>query len=118
MAVRGIRGATVVARDDPELVLSATREPLDAITAANAVAPGDVVSVISTVTPDLPSEYPAHAARLRDWTDVALIGATEMDVPTGLARCIRVLLHVSTERPRRQIEHVYLLEAARLRPDR
>ena len=118
MAVRGIRGATAVKEDSAEAVLAATRELLEAMVAANGIAAPDIASVIFTVTPDLRSEYPARAARLMGWTDVALLGATEMDVATGLKRCIRVLLHVNTERAASAITHVYLHEARKLRGDR
>lgn len=118
MTVRGIRGATVVKQDTSDAVLAATRELLAAVVAANGISAADIASVIFTVTPDLRSEYPARAARLMGWTDVALLGATEMDIPTGLKRCIRVLLHVNTDRPASTITHVYLHEARSLRADR
>jgi len=118
MAVRGIRGATAVDRDTSEAVLAATRELLEAIVLANGVRADDIASIIFTVTPDLRSEYPARAARLMGWKDVALLGATEMDVPTGLERCIRVLLHVNTGRAPSEIKHIYLREAKALRSDR
>ena len=118
MPVRGIRGATAVKTDTPEAVLAATRELLGAIIAENGIVPADIASVIFTVTPDLRSEYPARAARIMGWTEVALLGATEMDVATGLKRCIRVLLHVNTDRPAAAIRHVYLHEAKALRADR
>ena len=117
MRVRGIRGATSVTEDRSEAILGATRELLEAIVAVNEVAIEDIVSAIFTVTPDLVSEYPARAARGLGWSHVALLGATEVDVPGGLPRCIRVLLHVNTERDQSQIQHVYLGEARSLRPD-
>ena len=118
MAVRGIRGATAVKTDTSDAVLAATRELLEALVAANGIVPDDIASVIFTVTPDLRSDFPAHAARQMGWTSVALLGATEMDVPAGLKRCVRVLLHVNTDRPASVIQHVYLHEAKSLRPDR
>ncbi len=118
MAVRGIRGATVANHDTSDQILAATRELLEALVHANALTAGDVISAIFTTTPDLRSEYPARAARAIGWTDVALLGATEMDLATGLPRCIRVLLHVETDRPAADIKHIYLHEAATLRPDR
>ena len=39
-------------------------------------------------------------------------------MPDGLPRCIRVLLHFYTTKPQRQLKHMYLREAAKLRPDR
>jgi chorismate mutase len=35
----------------------------------------------------------------------------------GTERCVRVLMHVSTERPRSELRHVYLEGAAGLRDD-
>lgn len=118
MAVRGIRGATTVARDTPEAILAATRELLSAIVEANGLRPDDVASAIFTVTPDLVSEFPARAARDLDWQHVALLGATEMAVPHGPPRCIRVLVHVNTRRSPAALKHIYLHDARRLRPDR
>lgn len=51
------------------------------------------------------------------WTDVALMCAHEMGVPGGLPRCVRLLLHVNTDRSLEEVTHVYLREAVRLRPD-
>ena len=41
-----------------------------------------------------------------------------MQVPDGLARCIRVLIHWNTSCTAEEIIHVYLREAKTLRPDR
>lgn len=116
--MRGIRGATTVARDDAGEIRSATAELLRRMMEANALTPGDLVSVIFTTTPDLTSEYPACAAGALGWTDVALLGAVEMAPPGAVPRCIRVLMHAETDRPPSRIVHVYLREATRLRPDR
>jgi chorismate mutase len=40
-----------------------------------------------------------------------------MSVPGMLPRCIRVLLHWNTDKAQSEIRHIYLREAARLRPD-
>jgi chorismate mutase len=118
MPVRGIRGATVVERDQPEIVLAATRELLQAICAANPLLqPEDLASAVFTVTGDLTSIYPAQAARELGWVHVPLLSAREIDVPGGVGHCIRVLLHWNTELPQAAIQHVYLGAAASLRPD-
>ena len=118
MAVRGIRGATTVPQDTSDAILAATRELLETIVAANGMDRRDIASIIFTATPDLRSEYPARAARDLGWDDVALLGATEMDMPLGLARCIRVLIHFNTERGPEDMKHIYLREARGLRQDR
>ena len=117
MPCRGVRGATTVDANSSEAILSATRELLEALVAANNLQPMDIASAIFTVTPDLNAAFPAHAARDLGWTEVALLCSHEIDVPGGLAGCIRVLLHWNTERAACEVRHVYLRGAERLRPD-
>ncbi len=116
-AVRGIRGATTVSEDTASAILSATEELVREIVASNAVVPEDVASALFTVTPDLRAEFPAAAARRMGWTMVPLLNFTEIGVPGRLERCIRVLVHVNTERAQSEMVHVYLREAVSLRPD-
>ncbi len=115
--VRGIRGAITVERDEPALLLDATESLLRAIVGHNDVVPDDIASALFTLTPDLRSEFPAAAARRMGWLLVPLLNFTEIGVPGGLARCIRVLVHVNTDKSAQQIVHVYLDGAAVLRPD-
>ncbi len=117
MNVRGVRGATTVERDEAEAILAATEELVRELVAANDLVPEDVASALFTVTADLHAEFPAAAARRMGWTSVPLLNFTEIDVPGRLARCIRVLLHVNTERSQSDMVHVYLREAVALRPD-
>jgi len=108
----------VASANNRQAILDATRELLEAIIAANAVHPDDVASVFFTTSPDLTAEYPALAARELGWMDTALLCNVEIAVPTGLAHCIRVLIHWNTERRPDEIVHCYLGAAERLRPDR
>lgn len=118
MAVRGIRGATTVSEDNAESVLEATRELLEEIIRLNDLDDfGEIVSAVFTTTPDLTSAFPAEAARGLGMNLVPLLCASEIAVPGGMSRCIRVLLHVNTERTQQEMVHVYLREAKRLRPD-
>ncbi len=50
------------------------------------------------------------------WTDVALMCTREISVPGSLRMCIRILLHVNTERSASEINHVYIRGAVDLRP--
>lgn len=117
MMVRGIRGATSVTENTREAILEATAELLDAVVEANDVDREHVASAFFTTTPDLNAEYPAVAARAAGWTNVPLLCGHEMSVPGGLPRCLRLLMHVNTDRSLAEINHVYLREAVRLRPD-
>jgi chorismate mutase len=115
---RGVRGATTAVENSREAILEATREMLFVIMRANQMAPEDVASVFFTTTVDLNATYPALAARQLGWYDAALMCGHEMQVPDGLPRCIRVLVHWNTTRGMKEIVHVYLREAKALRPDR
>lgn len=117
MAVRGIRGATTVGSNDPDEILAATRELLGEMIACNAIEAAEVASTIFTTTPDLDAEFPALAARQLGWIDVPLLCGHEMAVPDSLPRCIRVLVHLNTDKSQAQIYHVYLREAVVLRRD-
>ena len=112
-----IRGATTVEQDDATAIRTATAELLRRIVARNALAPSDIISALFTVTPDLRSVFPAHAARELGWNDVALLCTMEIPVPGAIERCIRVLLHVETATPRERLRHVYLRGARALRPE-
>lgn len=118
MRVQGIRGAAVAESDQPDAILSATRELLRAILEANpTLQTSDLASVFFSVTEDIHSAYPAQAARQLGWTQVPMMCMQEIWVPGGLARCIRVLLHWNVDLPQESIHHVYLGAAATLRPD-
>ena len=115
---RGVRGATTAAENTKEAILEATREMLYLIVRANGMRPDDVASAVFTTTVDLNATYPALAARQLGWYDAALMCGHEMQVPDGLCRCIRVLIHWNTAKSAKEIVHVYLREAKDLRPDR
>ena len=117
MACRGVRGATTADADTSDAILEATRQLLALMIRQNGIEPEDVASAIFTTTPDLNAEFPALAARQLGWLHVALMCGHELDVPGSLRRCVRILLHWNTDTPADRIVHVYIKEAARLRPD-
>ena len=117
MYFRGIRGATTVEHNDREEILEATAELLQLMVQRNNLRKEDIASAIFTVTDDLDAAFPATAARnILDWTEVALMDARQIPVPNSLSKCIRVLLHVNTTCSAAEIQHVYVREAANLRP--
>lgn len=118
MPVRGIRGATSVENDTPEEVREATTELLNEILQANSISSfEEIASAFFTTSADLTSCFPAEAARQIGMDQVPLLCATEIPVPGSLPKCIRVLLHFNTDIPQSDIEHIYLREAKKLRPD-
>lgn len=115
--VRGIRGAITVTENSAEQIQSATKEMLQVIVKENSLSAEDIISAVFTVTPDLNAAFPASSARAFGWQQVPLLCCTEIPVPGALTRCIRVLLHVNTEKSQQEVHHVYLRNAIQLRED-
>ena len=113
----GLRGATTVDADDHEAIVAATAELLSLMLERNTVEHDDLVSLVFTATPDLTSEFPAAAARRIGISDVPLLCASEIDVRGAIGGCVRVLIHLYTERDRSALRHVYLGRARQLRTD-
>jgi chorismate mutase len=116
-ACRGIRGATTAIANTAEDILEATDELMRTVIELNELDPANVASVIFTTTPDLTATFPALAARDIGWTEVPLMCAHEMAVPGSLQSCVRVMIHVNTNKSAAEIRHVYLKGARVLRPE-
>ncbi|HZP25542.1 MAG TPA: chorismate mutase [Dehalococcoidia bacterium] len=117
MYCRGIRGATTVTANDKEAIMASTKELLTSILAANQLQTADIASAFFTTTADLNADFPAVAARQMQWDNVPLLCGHEMNVPGALPMCLRVLIHVNTEKRQEDMVHVYLHGAVVLRPD-
>lgn len=118
MSVRGIRGAISVSENSKEAIINSTTELLTAIKKANpGLQPRDLASIFFTVTDDLDAAFPALAARQMGWQMTPLLCMREIPVPDSLGMCVRVLLHWNTDLPAEKVRHIYLGEAAALRPD-
>jgi len=115
--VRGIRGAINVSANTRDAIQQATTRLLVAMCEANRLDSSAIISAFFTVTTDLNATYPASAARALGWLDVPLLDAQEIEVPGGMPRVVRVLLHVESTVARSEIQHIYLDEAVALRPD-
>lgn len=114
---RGVRGATTVASDTRDEILTATRQLLALMIRRNEIESVDVGSVIFTVTHDITAEFPALAARQLGWIEVPLLCGYEVSVPGSLPRCIRILIHWNTTKSQHEISHTYMRDATVLRPD-
>ncbi|MDD5593535.1 MAG: chorismate mutase [Candidatus Margulisbacteria bacterium] len=115
MALRGIRGAITVAANTKEEILAATRELLEQLIRENSLQTDEIASALFSTTEGLNAEFPAVAARELGWTEVPLLCMREIDVPGSLRNCIRVLIHVNTEKKQTAMKHVYLRQAKSLR---
>ncbi len=112
---RGIRGATVASENTAEAIYEATRELLLKLIEANEIEEQDVAAAYFTMTPDLNACFPAAAARQLGWNNTALMGATEVDVPGGLNKCIRILILLNTDKAPADLVNLYLNGTATLR---
>ena len=115
--LRAIRGATTVDEDTPEAITDRVVTLLSHIMERNELVEDDIVSILFTATDDIASMFPATAARTMGLGAVPLICARELAILGSVPHCIRVMLHVTTERPRDEIHHVYLEGAQGLRDD-
>lgn len=116
--IRGVRGATTVTSDSNEEVLIETARLVQEMAKANGVQPEDIASVMISTTTDITSAFPARAVRsLEGWTYVPVMCTHEMDVPNALEKCVRLLMHINTEKKQQDIQHIYLNNAVILRPD-
>lgn len=115
--VRALRGATTCDADTPEEIASRTVELLEAVFERNGVEHDDLISIWFTATDDLVSAFPAAGARTIGLGDVPLLCAREIPVVGSMPRCVRVLIHLHTERSRSELHHVYLRDARSLRDD-
>lgn len=105
-------------RDEPGLVLEATRELLAEMLRENGIEAFDeIASIFFTTTADLTSTFPAEAARELGMDLVPLICNQEIPVPGRLPRAVRVMLQVNTAKRQHEMRHIYLREATSLRPD-
>ena len=117
MALRAIRGAVTLERDARAHLHERTQELVEALLRGNDITTDDIVSAFFTCTPDIVSDFPAAAARELGFGAVPLMCAQEMAVPGALPLVVRVMMHIETDRPREQVQHVYLYDAVTLRRD-
>lgn len=116
-AVRALRGATTVDKDSADQVTERVQALVARMLEANDVSHDDIISILFTATEDVTSMFPATAARAIGLGDVPLICARELSIDGGTPLCIRVMMHLTTERTRDELHHVYLEGARGLRDD-
>lgn len=115
--LRGVRGATSADTNDKPAIMAAAKELLSLLLTENHLASEDIGAIIFSSTPDINAAFPAAGARELGLTDVPLFGTQEIDCPTGVKNCIRILILTNTELSQKEIKHIYLKDAAVLRPE-
>lgn len=114
--VRAIRGATT-AENTRESILKAVFEMMTEIIEKNNIDKDDMADIIFTMTPDLDAVFPAVAVREMGICDVPLLDMAQLYVEGALKKCIRVMIHINTDKKNSELIHVYKEGAVVLRPD-
>ena len=117
MRLLALRGATTCEENSKSEIEAKTQKLVAEMLDRNAIAHGDLVSIIFTATDDITSEFPATAARALGLGDVPLLCARELAIAHGMPRCVRVMMHLYSDRRRDELHHVYLEGARGLRDD-
>lgn len=118
MVFRGVRGAITVQENTEKEIMQATDRVLRKIIEDNELLPEQVASVFISVTDDITEVFPAKALRaIEGWNYVPVMCMKEITVQSALKKCIRVMMHINTDKSQQEIVHVYLEDAVALRPD-
>jgi len=116
-SVRGIRGAITVSENSKEAITEASTLLLREMIDKNDLNLDDICSIFFSLTQDLNQDFPASSARKIGLTDTPLLCMTEILVPGSLEKCLRILIHVNTDKTQKTMKHFYLGAAQKLRPD-
>ncbi|SHJ80321.1 chorismate mutase [Tepidibacter formicigenes] len=118
MKTLAIRGATTVNHNKKEEILSETAILMEKIIKMNNLKEEDIISIIFTMTKDLDKVYPSVAVReIMGITDIPILNFEEKYIEGSLKKCIRVLIHINSDKEKNEIVHVYLNDAKNLRLD-
>lgn len=116
--IRGVRGAITASSNTEAAIISAAEELLAEIIEENHIQPNLVASVFISTTEDINAVFPAKALRnFAGWTFVPVMCMREIPVANSLQMCIRIMMHVNTDKSQEELIHIYLKGAKVLRPD-
>lgn len=116
--IRGFRGATTVTGNVESEIMNETKKLVLKMVETNRINPEDISHVLFSVTNDLNASFPAKVAReMNGWTHVPVMCMKEIDVPNSLPLCIRVMMVAKTDLQQNEVQHIFLNEAIKLRPD-
>lgn len=113
-----VRGAITVKENNVSDIKEATLQLLNNVLKDNYLNESEIINIIFTVTDDIDAINPATITRedLRI-KNTPLVCMQEMKVKNGLKKCIRVLIQAYSNCSKENVKHIYLGEAASLRPD-
>ena len=114
--MKSIRGAIAVVENNEESIISSSKKLINEILINNAITENDIEFVIFTVTSDITETFPAKAFRELGMTSIAAIDTLAPNINNDLSGCIRILIYLNKDLD--EINHIYLDDAKKLRPDR
>ncbi len=118
MNIVSIRGAITADNNTTTDIASATVEMYKEILEKNNLEQEDIINIIFSITKDLNAIYPAKALRENfDVSDTPLFCTQEADIQNSLSMCIRVLITAKSDLTKKEVKHIYLKDAKKLRPD-
>lgn len=116
--MRGFRGATTVKQNNESEIMLETRKLVLKMVEKNKIEPSHISHVLFSLTEDLNAGFPAKVAReIPGWSHVPVMCMQEVNVPNSLPKCIRIMLVAQTKLKQKEVKHVFLNEAIKLRPD-
>tara|TARA_A100001388_G_C28589054_1_gene412542 strand:- start:460 stop:738 length:279 start_codon:yes stop_codon:yes gene_type:complete len=83
----------------------------------NDIEVSDIASIFFSMTKDLDACFPAKAARELGLTYTPLLCLNEVDVANSVHSCLRILMHVNSNNHQKNMQHIYLKDAVKLRPE-
>lgn len=118
--ILSIRGATTVKENTVEAITERSVELIKEIVEKNGLrSNGDLeaTDILISMTADLTAVYPAKAVRESGLLNAPLFSMQEPVIKGALPMCIRFMIRVANYGEKITPHHVYLHEAAKLRPD-
>lgn len=114
--IKAIRGAISCSADTPEEISTSACELFSQLLSTNKIKESDITFLIISHTKDLKSLNSATGLRRAGLCqNVPLFCVQEADIIGSLPHIIRMM--VCTEANIEKIQHIYLKEAIKLRPD-
>ena len=111
-----IRGATTIANDCKEEIVSSVKLLLDEVFKQNALNKQEIAGFLFSLTTDIHSYHPAKAAREVGYDFAPLFACVEPEIDGGLPMCIRLMLFVN-QTEEKSVKHIYQKGAKILRKD-
>lgn len=117
MNICSIRGAITIEENTRECIIKNSEELLKEVLIQNDIEKDDIINIIFSATKDVTKAYPAIATRNLGITDCPIMCTQELNIENSLPMCIRIMITMCTNKTKKDIKHIYLKDAKKLRPD-